>query len=125
MREEIVKLSTLVIEDNQMFLDLAVEMLSPHHTISAKTAAEGISQYNDKHPDITFIDIGLPDKSGMSVLEEIKGKNPDAFIVMLTASNIQKDVFDSLNFGANAYIIKPFSRKKIKDIIELYNQQKK
>jgi two-component system chemotaxis response regulator CheY len=119
------QLNILVIEDNQMFNQLAVEMLSGNHVISAKDAAGGIAQYKAKNPDITFLDIGLPDKSGHDVLAEILAINPKAFVVMLTASNLQNDVQESLKKGAKGYVIKPFSRKKLKDIIDNYINSKK
>ncbi len=113
-------LSVLVIEDNEMFRKLAIDMLNGYTTYSASSAAEGIDKFKQFRPDITFIDIGLPDNSGHAILSEIKSLDPHAFMVMLTASNLQKDVQDSLKNGARGYIVKPFSRQKIKECVEKY-----
>ena len=113
-------LTILVIEDNEMFRRLALEMLSGHNSSSAKNAADGMSQFKRKSPDITFLDIGLPDKSGLEILKEMKEISQEAFVVMLTASNVKADVKKSVELGADGYIIKPFSRKQIKHYIDQY-----
>jgi two-component system chemotaxis response regulator CheY len=125
VKEKEKPLSILVIEDNEMFRALAIEMLSGNYTIAAKDAAEGLDKYKTHNPDITFLDIGLPDKNGHEILDEILKINPQAFVVMLTASNVQKDVQESLKRGAKGYIIKPFSRKKLKDLIDKYRSHEK
>ncbi len=113
-------LSVLVIEDNEMFRKLALEMLNFCNTYSASSAAEGIKKFDQYKPDITFIDIGLPDSNGHNVMAHIKAKDTNAFMVMLTASNLQIDVQESLKNGARGYIVKPFSRQKIKECIDKY-----
>ncbi len=67
-----------------------------------------------------FLDIGLPDKSGHDVLKEIMKVHPNAFVIMLTASNIVSDVKMAMSEGAKGYIVKPFSRKQIKESINNY-----
>lgn len=113
-------LVTLVIEDNDMFRRLAVDMLNGYTVYSATTAVDGLKKFKITKPNITFIDINLPDGSGQNLLSDIRAIYPDAFVVMLTASNLQKDVKESLEKGARGYIIKPFSRQKIKESIEQY-----
>jgi two-component system chemotaxis response regulator CheY len=115
------ELSVLVIEDNEMFRKLALDMLSGYVTYSASNAADGVGKFKANKPDITFVDIGLPDGSGHAVLGEIKAIDSNAFVVMLTASNLQKDVQDALKHGARGYIVKPFSRQKIKECIDQYH----
>ena len=115
------ELSILVIEDNEMFRKLAVDMLSGYKTYAAANAEQGVVKFKHHRPDITFIDIALPDGTGHDVLNAIKAIDPHAFMVMLTASNLQKDVQDALKNGARGYIVKPFSRQKIKECIEKYH----
>lgn len=114
------RLSILVIEDNEMFRSLSVEMLSGNNVISAENAAEGIEKFKANNPDIVFLDIGLPDKDGHYVLSEIMKVDKNAFVVMLTASSITTDVKGALENGAKGYIIKPFSRKQIKESLDDY-----
>ena len=115
------ELEVLVIEDNETFRKLAIDMLHGYVVHSAVSAVSGLAKFKKYNPDITFIDIGLPDGSGINIVKDIKSLNPNAFMVMLTASNLQKDVKDSLKNGARGYIVKPFSRQKIKECVEQYN----
>jgi two-component system chemotaxis response regulator CheY len=121
MSKEEKKPSVLVIEDNEMFRKLAIDMLSSHKVYSANTVTDGIAKFKQHQPDITFIDIELPDGRGHEILNAIKLLNPNAFMIMLTASNLENDVKESLKNGARGYIVKPFSRQKIKESIEKYH----
>lgn len=118
------KLRILVVEDEQQFLDLATAMLHDYKCFTATTAAEAIEKFEAEQPDITFLDIALPDGTGHDVLTCIKGSNPKAFVVMLTGSNVKEDVVQSIKEGAADYIIKPFSRKKIKQCLEHFESFK-
>lgn len=114
------ELSILVIEDNEMFRKLAIDMLNKYKTYAASSVEQGVAKFKQHNPDITFIDIGLPDGDGHKVLKEIKAISPHAFMVMLTASNLKEDVNTALKNGAKGYIVKPFSRQKIKECIDNY-----
>lgn len=113
-------LKILVIEDNHMFRNLALRMLPNCKKRSAVTAKEGLKLFKDLAPDITFLDIGLPDKNGLELLKTLKDINPDAFIVMLTQSRVLSDVDTAVKYGAAGYIAKPFSQKEIESYIKLY-----
>jgi DNA-binding NarL/FixJ family response regulator len=120
------KLSILIIEDNGMFLNIAEEMLSEHKVISATNAKEGLETYKKSKPDITLLDISLPDGNGHDVLKEIKKINPSAYIVMMTASRLKDDVLKSMDGGAEGYIMKPFSNEMIHECVnEFYEYQAK
>jgi CheY-like chemotaxis protein len=114
------KLSILVVEDNSMFIKIAEDMLSDHNVICVATGHEGIEQYIKNEPNITMLDIALPDMSGHDVLKEIKKLNENAYVIMLTASRLREDVLKSIDEGAEGYIMKPFSDEMIKQCIHDY-----
>ncbi len=117
-------LSILVIEDNDMFRKLAVDMLAEYNSFAASNVKDGLAKFKTHSPDIVFLDIGLPDGNGHDLLKQIIGLDANAFVIMLTASNLKIDVQGAIKEGAKGYIIKPFSRKKIKDSIDLYLSEK-
>ena len=60
-------------------------------------------------PVVILLDIKMPRKTGIEVLKEIK-QNEDLRnipVVMLTSSDLDKDIFESYNLGVNAYVVKP------------------
>lgn len=113
-------LSFLIVEDEEMFMDVAANMLSGSKVYKSTNVAKAISQYKENRPDITLLDISLPDGKGMQALHEIRKINENAFIVALTSSSLKADVEDYLNNGVQGYIIKPLSRKSLKELINKY-----
>lgn len=119
------KLSVLIIEDEYIFRNLAFQAFDGCEKISATNAEEGLKRFKEFSPDITLLDIGLPDKNGLDLLPQLIGHDPEAFIVMLTMSRVSEDVKLARVRGASGYIIKPFSFQKVEQCIANYNQYRK
>lgn len=70
----------------------------------------GRHEHREKYqPVVILLDIKMPRMNGIEVLKEIKN-DPELKsipVVMLTSSNLDKDIMDSYNMGVNAYVIKP------------------
>src|SRR5512135_2925573 len=65
--------------------------------------------YLQERPDITFLDIRMPEKDGIDVLRFIKEKNPDAIVVMMTGAVASDEVaVRAMKAGADDYLRKPF-----------------
>lgn len=115
------RLSILIIEDQMFSRHLLTESLKKHHsTLSAENACEGLNLYMLNAPDIVFLDIELPDHDGFYVLERILKTDPTAFVVMTTANNLADDVKRAIGKGAKGYIVKPFTKTKVHEYINLY-----
>lgn len=95
-------------------------MLRGHDIHSARNAKDGLFAYKVRQPDIVLLDIGLPDKSGHDVLKEIIKEYPNAFVAMVTGSSVRNDVTLAMQNGAKAYIVKPFSKRQIQEVIDNY-----
>jgi two-component system, OmpR family, response regulator len=75
----------------------------------AFNARLGLKQMHDNRYDIILLDLGLPDKDGLVVLEEAKRICPDASYIILTARGDLQDRIKGLDLGADDYMAKPFS----------------
>ena len=118
------KLKVLLVEDNGMFFNIVSEMLTEHDVVGEKTAAAGVEKYKEFRPDITFLDISLPDGNGHDILVKIKEIDPEAYVIMMTASRLKEDILQSMDEGAQGYIVKPFSSDMMAESIKEYREYK-
>ena len=99
----------LLVEDNQKILDINRRLLEKEGimVLTAKTLAEARERIKLVRPDVTVLDIMLPDGSGIDFLAELKEsvKTP---VLFLTAKAERTDVLAGLTAGGNDYITKPY-----------------
>jgi len=67
----------------------------------------------DVRPDVTLLDVRMPDRSGVDALKDILTAEPRAKVVMLTTSDAEEDVFRSIEEGAMGYVMKESSVETI------------
>ena len=87
-------------------------------TSEAQNGKDAIEKYKTAHPDVTLMDIGLPDITGIEAAKQILELNTDAKIIMLTSHLSEKEVIDSLESGACAYVMKDINTDILKMIIK-------
>jgi two-component system KDP operon response regulator KdpE len=80
--------------------------------VTARTAAEGLRWFNHYAPDLVLLDLGLPDRDGLSVIAEIRdrGQTP---IVVLSARDAEAMKVEALDLGADDYVGKPFGVEEL------------
>lgn len=81
---------------------------------------EWLKTKGNRLPDFIFIDLNMPRKGGMACLEEIRGlkKLKDISVAIYSTSNSEKDKEEAFRLGASAYIAKPNTFTKLKQILE-------
>jgi DNA-binding response OmpR family regulator len=89
------ELVVLVVEDSMLFSKDIKHSLPEHRVILTRSVEEAKLSYDEHLPNIVFLDIDLPDGTGFEVLDYIREKEPEAFIVMLTGSKVESDVIMS------------------------------
>lgn len=83
----------------------------------AGTGLEAIDQYKLLKPDITTMDITMPEMDGITALRQIKAIDPNAVVVMISALGQENNVIEAIKSGARHFIIKPFQDDKVKEVI--------
>jgi two-component system NarL family response regulator len=73
---------------------------------TASTAEQGIALFRQHHPDITVMDLRLPGMSGLDAVRVIRDETPDARIVVLTIRDDDEGIYQALDAGASAYVLK-------------------
>ncbi|RZK11882.1 MAG: response regulator [Flavobacterium sp.] len=91
----------------------------------ARDGQEALDILENAQPDIIILDIMMPNVDGYNTLEQIKKNNrlKDTKVIFLTAKNKEKDIEKGLSLGANLYITKPFSVKKLVEQVNELLQQ--
>lgn len=111
----------LIVDDSRTSRKILRAFLEAEgHTVigEATNGNEGILKYNELHPDITTMDITMPELDGIESLKRIKESNPNAKIIMVTAAGQKGKILEAVKYGASEFIAKPFDPEKIKDIID-------
>lgn len=70
------------------------------------TVQEAVALYREVRPDIALLDLRLPDGSGLDAMREIRAVDPEARVVMLTSSQADAAIYQSVSNGANGYLLK-------------------
>ncbi|QNI31655.1 response regulator transcription factor [Alloacidobacterium dinghuense] len=83
----------------------------------ASNAAEAIDAFRKHRPDITLMDLSLPDASGTDALIAIREEFPQARIIMLTTFDREAEIQRALRAGAAGYILKSLDRARLLNVI--------
>ena len=85
----------------------------------AKNGIEGIKLFMSLRPDLTFMDIVMPEMDGLQAIRSIKNLDKDAKILVISsAGGVSEKVTEALRFGAMSVVPKPFEPEKIKELLK-------
>ncbi len=91
----------------------------------ASTGTEALERFRELRPDVTLMDVRLPDKSGIDAMVAIRGEFPDARVIMLTTSEGDVEIQRALGTGARGYILKSMPPKDVIEAIRIVHAGKK
>jgi DNA-binding NarL/FixJ family response regulator len=92
---------------------------------AAVSAREGIRMFRETRPDVTLMDLQLPDLNGIEALISIRSEFPEARVLILTTFDRDVDIRRSLQAGAAGYLLKSASSKELLAAIQNVHQGKK
>jgi len=91
----------------------------------AATGSEALQLFRQHQPDVTLLDLRLPDMSGIDVLIALRSEFPEARVVMLTTFEGDVDIRRSLEAGARGYMLKNMPPKELVEVIRQVHAGKK
>ncbi len=91
----------------------------------AGNGREAIQQFRRYHPDITLMDLQMPEMSGLDAISAIRGEAPDARIIVLTTYAGDVQALRALQAGARAYLLKDSLHKELLGAIRAVHAGKK
>lgn len=84
----------------------------------ASNAASCLAFLHQQQPDVILMDISLPDKNGIDLCKEVKGKYPSVFILGLSTFNQESFITKMMDNGASGYVLKNATREELLEAIE-------
>lgn len=108
------KYKILLVEDEHNIRTLIMTMLenAGYQILTAETCSRGMMMYASYQPDLIILDLGLPDRDGMELLEKVRQESLIPVIV-LSARSDEVDKVNALDAGANDYVTKPFGAAEL------------
>ena len=126
------KIRVLMIDDNKNLIEMVKEYFKDNEQISidlvANDGIEGIELIEKKQDkyDVILLDLIMPKKDGMYVLEEMKKRGIDKKVIVQTSYNSQEVIEEVSGYGVNYFILKPFELSDLhKRILNVFDQNKK
>lgn len=84
----------------------------------ARDGEEAIALYGEYSPDLVLLDITMPGKSGLEVLEELLEQDEKASVVMCSAMRQESVIQKAVVMGARDFIVKPFRKDEFLRIVD-------
>ena len=110
----------LIVEDEVGPRDALKVILRPFFHIYTVDSAHAAMQLLKELPvDLVTLDLKLPDRQGIDLLQEIKQERPEVGVVIITGYGSLKSAMDGLRYGAAGYLLKPFN---VTELIAVINQ---
>jgi len=105
-------MSKILIADDASFMRLMISQILARqgltNIIVAENGRQAVEQYESNKPDLTLLDITMPELDGLAALTEILRINPLAKVVICSAVANENIVIEALRLGAVDFVAKPF-----------------
>jgi two-component system chemotaxis response regulator CheY len=114
-------ISMLIVDDALFMRKLIRDALEPLGYRICGEAADGneaIARYRELRPDITTLDIVMPNADGLAALAGIRQINPTAKVIMVTAVDQRESMRRAVELGICDFIVKPFDADRIIGAVE-------
>jgi DNA-binding NarL/FixJ family response regulator len=119
----------LAVDDHPVVRQGIAGLVAVHSDMSlvaeASNGREAIQQFRTHHPDVTLMDLQMPEMGGVDAMIAIRGEFPEARIIMLTTYAGDVQVLRALKAGARAYLLKNSLHKELLETIRAVHAGKK
>jgi two-component system response regulator PilR (NtrC family) len=111
--------SVLIIDDEEIIREAleALLVVEGHSVMTAATAGQGLAVVADRSVDVVLLDLMLPDKNGLEVLDDIRRLDEELPVIMITAFGTIEGAVAATKQGAFYYLPKPFKNDEVLAIV--------
>jgi DNA-binding NtrC family response regulator len=109
----------LIVDDEKAILKgfRALLEMKEYRVVTAKDGREAVDKVSENFYNLAIIDIRLPDMDGTEVLREFRQINPEMKNIIITGYASLENAVESLNLGADGYLMKPVTPGKLLEIV--------
>jgi two-component system, chemotaxis family, chemotaxis protein CheY len=110
----------LVVDDAAFMRKMVSDALAKggHEVVGeAANGLEAVARYQELRPEVTTLDITMPEKDGLAALKEIIALDPAARVVMCSALGQESKVLEAVKSGAKDFVVKPFQPDRVIDAV--------
>ena len=109
----------LMVDDQTGPLELIKNYLSRrgYSITTALSGEEALSKIKENRPDIIFLDICMQGMDGIITLKAIKDLDKSIIVIMTSGNDDRETIKETIELGANGYLVKPFNLKKLEETI--------
>ena len=110
----------LVVDDAAFMRKMVSDALAGggHEVVGeASNGVEAYDRFQELRPDVTTLDITMPEKDGLSALKDILSFDPTAKVVMCSALGQEAKVLEAIKGGAKDFVVKPFQADRVLDAV--------
>jgi DNA-binding response OmpR family regulator len=112
--------SILVILEKESLREIVTTSLKETKYTIVTNEQEGQAKLESDKPEIVIIESAVPHEKGLTLLSQMKAKNPKLFVIFLSENNKRPDVMKCIEGGVDGYIIIPFAKLAIDTYIQKY-----
>ena len=128
-RQGEIVIRVLAADDHEIVRDGIADLIETQSDMQlvadASDGREAVAQFRNYHPDVTLMDLQMPNMSGIDAIKAIRGDFPEARIVVLTTYAGDAQVKRALQAGAQGYLLKGLLRKELLDTIRAVHSGRK
>ena len=129
MNEDSNKIRILAVDDHPMLRQGIAGLIADESDMTlvaeAANGREAVQQFRTHHPDITLMDLQMPEMNGLDAMIAIRGEFPDARVIVLTTYTGDVQARRALQAGARAYLLKNSLHKELLDTIRAVHAGRK
>ena len=115
-------MAKILIVDDAAFMRMMLKniLIEAGHEVvgEASSGVDAVAQYAALKPELTTLDITMPEMDGIQALKEIRNINPEAKCIMCSAMGQQAMVIKAIQSGAKDFVVKPFQADRVLAAVE-------